>query len=111
MADNASSRSASAFSNNRKNFRNAVKTHARLLVSQSVSFQVSLRDLSATGFRFETANHIPLSRIVYLTMPGLEPLKAKVIWTEGEQYGCEFTRPLHASVFAHLSDKFPALAR
>jgi hypothetical protein len=109
MASNATRGTSASAINNRKSSRSAIKVKARLLVSKGVSFQVDVLDLSATGFRIETANYIPLARRVYLTLPGFQALSATVVWNERELYGCEFSHPLYSSVFAHLSDSFPAL--
>jgi PilZ domain len=111
MADDAEQSVNGLFRNNRKNDRNAIKVSARLLVSGGFSFQVQVLDLSATGFRIETANHIAHDRSVYLTLPGMQPLHAKTVWNERELYGCAFSRPLHSSVFSHLSGSYPALMR
>ena len=111
MAHNATKDAHAASSNSRKNYRRAVKVNARLLVSGGNSFQVDVIDLSAAGFRIETANHIAPESGIYLTLPRMEALRAKVVWNDGEHFGCEFTRPLHSSVFSHLSANFPALTQ
>ena len=46
------------FSNNRKASRNSVRISAELLVSTGPRFKVAVLDLSRTGFRMETGNHL-----------------------------------------------------
>jgi len=36
---------------------------------------------------------------VWITLPGLPPRQAKVVWTDLSEAGCVFTEPLHAAVF------------
>ena len=93
----------------RRDLREPVTMMAELLVSRGARFKVSVLDISASGFRLQTANNIPIGRIVYLTIPGFQPLQAKVTWNRQDQYGCEFSRDLHDSVFAHLATAFPSL--
>jgi PilZ domain len=95
--------------NNRRDLRSPVEIIAELFVSESVRFKVAVHDLSSSGFRIETANHIPLGRLVYLTIPGLQSLQAQVAWNDRENYGCTFSKPLHSATCTHLSMRFPKL--
>lgn len=97
--------------NKRKFSRNKVRISAELLVSSGPRFKVDILDLSATGFRLQTPNHVAIGRKVYLTIPGVHALQAHVAWNDREYYGCEFTHPLHASIFEHLASKFPSLVQ
>jgi hypothetical protein len=95
--------------NYREFLREPVRIPAELLVSQGYRFKVSVLDLSPSGFRIETSNDIPLERKVYLTIPGFQPLQARVAWNVRDQFGCEFSQKLHSSVFGHISRTFPSL--
>lgn len=95
--------------NQRKSTRSIVKISAELLVSSGSRFKVAILDLSATGFRAQTPNHVTIGRKVYLTIPGIHALPASVTWNDREYYGCEFTRPLHTSVFEHIAREYPSL--
>lgn len=95
--------------NNRRDLRSPVEIIAELFVSEGVRFKAAVHDLSASGFRIETANHIPVGRLVYLTIPGLQSLQARVAWNEREHYGCTFSKPLHSATCNHLSTRFPKL--
>jgi hypothetical protein len=103
----AGSRACSA--DNRQSVRAPVKIIADMLISEGPRFKVLVQDLSPTGFRIQTANAIPRDRMVYLTMPGFNSLQARVAWNDRENYGCEFVRPLHRSIAAHLAQRFPSL--
>lgn len=63
---------------------------------------VQVLDLSTTGFRAATHLELIEGSDVWLKMPGLESLHARVVWTRGHLLGCEFIRPLHPAVMAML---------
>jgi hypothetical protein len=96
-------------SNKRQARREPVKLIAELKISEGPRFKVTVVDLSATGFRIETANHIPADKHIYLTIPDFQTLQGMVAWNDRETYGCAFRLPLHASVHAHLARRFPQL--
>lgn len=96
-------------SNQRKSQRNAVTIRAELLVSGGKRFIVSVNDISKSGFRIETGNYIPPKKMVYLSLPGMASLQARVAWHDRVYYGCEFTYPLHESIFEHISKQHPSL--
>jgi hypothetical protein len=59
---------------------------------------VQVLDLSVTGFRAATHLTLETGSDVWLKMPGLESLHARVVWMRGHLLGCEFVRPLHPAV-------------
>lgn len=86
-----------------------MEAELRLPVGQR--FKVHILDLSQTGFRVETGNHMELESRVYLAIPELNSLPARTAWNQGTYYGCEFLNPLHPSVFEHIARKYPAITR
>lgn len=97
--------------NNRKARRDAVSMPAELRLSIGQKFMVSVLDLSQTGFRIDTGNHIELGSRAYLAIAGLASLPAHAAWNDGTLYGYEFLYPLHPSVFEHIAHKYPALTK
>ncbi len=95
--------------NKRKSRRDSVSLRADLLVAAGARFKVSVIDLSRTGFRMETGNFIPAGTKVYLAMPNMQSLQARVAWQDTVYYGCEFTQPLHESIFDHIAKQHPSL--
>jgi hypothetical protein len=59
---------------------------------------VQVMDLSVTGFRAATHLTLESGSDVWMKLPGLESLHARVIWQRGHLIGCEFVRPLHPAV-------------
>ena len=96
--------------NNRQAERNAVHIVAELRLPVGQRFKVSVLDLSQTGFRIETGNHIELGSRVFLSIPELQSLPAQIAWSKTPFYGCAFLNPLHAAVFDHVARKYPTIA-
>jgi hypothetical protein len=59
---------------------------------------VNLLDLSTSGFKIETFGGIPVGVPVWITLPGLSALEAKVVWSRWDQVGAEFINPLHSAI-------------
>lgn len=68
-------------------------------------FDVELFDLSSTGFRMVTFARPQIGKTIWVSLPGLEPLEAVVRRGDGNNFGCEFARPLYPSVATHLQIK------
>ena len=68
-------------------------------------FDVELYDLSSTGFRMVTFSRPQIGKAIWVSLPGLQPLEAIIRRADGNNYGCEFTYPLHPSVAKHLQVK------
>lgn len=72
--------------------------------------KISVIDLSQSGFRMHCVFLIPNDRAIFLTMPGLEAMEARIAWHENDYYGCEFKRKLYPAVYEHIIKSNPALA-
>src|SRR5947209_1913813 len=59
---------------------------------------VQIVDLSTDGFRAATHLQLFPGSDVWLKLPGLESLHARVVWMTGHMMGCQFVRPLHPAV-------------
>jgi hypothetical protein len=93
----------------RLKMRTHVMITAELRTADGFRIKVALQDLSASGFQMRTANYLGVNRQVHLTIPAFESLPARIAWNVDEHYGCEFVRPLHDSIFAHIAAKHPVL--
>lgn len=82
----------------RKAERKAVRGTASLRRTGYNKVAVNLLDLSTTGFRIETFGSLAVGSAVWITLPGLTSIEAKVMWTKGDQVGCAFQTPLHEAV-------------
>jgi hypothetical protein len=62
-------------------------------------------DLSTHGFRASTHLDLQIGADVWLKLPGLEAMHAKVAWTDSHYVGCAFERPLHPAVLQMIVRK------
>jgi hypothetical protein len=62
-------------------------------------------DLSTHGFRASTHLDLQIGADVWLKLPGLEAMHARVAWAEGHYVGCAFERPLHPAVLQMIVRK------
>lgn len=97
----SAARTLSGFEN-RRALRKPVRLRARIRERGASKFMIDVVDLSTTGFRCETSFTLYPGHSVWLTLPGLSGLEAKVAWRRGYLYGFSFTRSLHPAVFDHI---------
>ena len=64
---------------------------------------VPLVDMSECGCQTEVAEHVEPGERLFVTLPGLEPLEARVKWENGWRAGFGFERSIHPAVFDHLA--------
>jgi hypothetical protein len=62
-------------------------------------------DLSTHGFRASTHLALEIGTDVWLKLPGLEAMHAKVAWSKAHYVGCSFERPLHPAVLQMIVRK------
>ena len=84
--------------NGRKAERTGVEMGAGLRQRGASGVTVQILDLSTHGFRASTHLDLHNGADVWLKLPGLEALHAKVAWSDGHYIGCAFERPLHPAV-------------
>ncbi len=82
--------------------RRTVSLPAHLRDAEQSRFDLEMTDVSAVGFRATTPFALEPEAAVWLTLPGLAPIEAKVTRRQAGQYACVFTRPLHPRVLEHL---------
>ena len=56
-------------------------------------------DLSVHGLRISGLERLREGEVVWITLPGLEPRHATVVWSDQFEAGCAFVEPLHPAVF------------
>ena len=82
--------------------RKPVQGTAALRRSGFNKVPVTLLDLSTDGFRIETFGGITVGAPVWITLPGLAAMEARVVWARWDQVGCRFSNPLHPSVLDRI---------
>ncbi len=61
-------------------------------------------NISLHGVRLQTYSPLKRGMIIWLTLPGLEPAMAEVMWSDDYSAGCEFIRPLDEQSFRRLAN-------
>jgi len=79
-----------------------VTVRANLRQRGASAVSVQILDLSTHGFRIDTHLTLEIGAQIWLRLPGLEAIPARVAWIEGHQAGCAFDRPLHPAVVAMI---------
>lgn len=91
--------------NGRKAERTGVEIGAGLRQRGASGVTVQILDLSTHGFRASTHLDLQQGADVWLKLPGLEALHAKVAWSNTHYIGCAFERPLHPAVLQMMVRK------
>ena len=68
-----------------------------------VRLVAQMLDLSQHGLRLAGMERLHIGESVWITLPGLPPRQAKVVWTERFEAGCVFVEPLHSAVFEAIA--------
>ena len=90
--------SADAVVEGRRASRAEVAVGAGLRQRGASGVTIQLLDLSTNGFRAATHLVLEPDTDIWLRLPGLESLHARVVWQRGHLVGGEFVRPLHPAV-------------
>ncbi len=64
-----------------------------------VRLAAQILDLSRHGLRLAGMERLRVDECVWITLPGLPPRQAKVVWVDRFEAGCAFIEPLHEAVF------------
>jgi hypothetical protein len=87
-----------------------LKIPAQMRPSGSPGFAVIVKDLSLSGVACEALTGMGAGTRVWLTLPGLNALQAKIVWNDGTMVGCEFDSLLNLPVMESILARFPAKA-
>ncbi len=80
---------------------------ASMRPSGSPGFAVIVKDLSLSGVACEALTSMSVGTRVWLTLPGLSALPAKIVWNDGTIVGCEFESLLNKAVQENILARFP----
>jgi hypothetical protein len=60
----------------------------------AIGGEVHIHNLSTHGFMTEADDLYPVGSYVWLNLPGVGRVNARIIWRDCFRYGCEFVTPL-----------------
>jgi hypothetical protein len=86
-----------ASSEQRQSARRLVNFAAALREEGAKSTQARVTDLSEGGCRLRCDEPVEAGSEIWVKLPGLEAKRARLVWVEGENAGCEFETPLYQS--------------
>ena len=92
----------------RQSERTALATKTRLIQQNWYSVEVSLCDLSSTGFMAECEENVRIGSYVTLDVPGLGQVRAQVRWQVGGKMGGMFLDPISLSRCSWTATKAPS---
>ncbi len=76
--------------------RRRVLNFAATLESEGMSVHpVQLLDLSEHGFRLSVQHKVEQGSALLIKLPGIEALRARIVWARDGEVGCEFDENLH----------------
>lgn len=87
----------------RQSRRRAVNFAATLESEGVSSHAVSVLDISERGFRICTSAEVEHDSTMLIKLPGLEAVRAKVVWVKEGQIGCAFEEELHPASLESLT--------
>lgn len=70
---------------------------------------VSIHDLSVTGFLIECSDTLGIGDEISLEIPGVGTATGDLVWSSGRFFGGEFRRPLPAAALASAQGSSPVL--
>jgi hypothetical protein len=93
----------------RRNPRSSVTVSVVIRHPKSVRrIHAELSDISPDGCRVQTTEPLKIGDHLVMSIEGLEPWPARIIWVSGEDRGAEFDRPLHPAVADHIARIYPS---
>ena len=89
--------------------RENVAMPATLRLGGGRSFQTTVWDISIAGFSATALTRLPVDSLVWLTLPGLESLPARVAWWADSRVGCGFVNLLNPIVLDHAVSRWKGI--
>jgi hypothetical protein len=90
---------------NRWETRKRVRAKAQLRSAVHPQHEVEVTDICSHGLRLETWARHMVGDNVWLRLPTLSAIPARVVWADGHKTGFRFERPLHPAVLTMLVDR------
>jgi hypothetical protein len=86
----------------RKTTRRLVNFAASVRSLGAIANKIRVTDLSPRGFKISCERRLEPDTEVWLKITGLNAVRARIVWCEGEEAGCEFFTPLRADILNEL---------
>ncbi|MEM8694832.1 MAG: PilZ domain-containing protein [Pseudomonadota bacterium] len=96
------------FDERRAAYRETVDMRAGFRKAGYDAAKADISDMSLTGCKVDSAMSLGAGTEVWIKFPGLQPMKARVVWCEGFEAGCEFAEPFHPAVLDNFLSRHRA---
>ena len=83
-----------------------IALRASLRPAGQCSFETSVIDLSLGGFAAWCGNCLQPGTLCWLTLPGVEPLRSKVVWWDDKFVGCAFSQLLTPILYDQIIERY-----
>lgn len=87
---------------NRQTRRRVVNFAAVLEAASEPLQSVQIKDLSERGCRASVEGTIEENSFLMVKLPGMEAIRARVVWSSGTEIGCLFEEQLHTAAIDHV---------
>lgn len=87
----------------RRSDRRAFDAEVGIRRHRSPRMMAGLHNMSRLGCQLDLPERVALDEQVWVAIPGLAPLAARVSWLEGWKAGLLFDQPMHPAVFDHVA--------
>ena len=88
--------------------RTRIRIPANFRSSGGRSFETVVHDLSLGGFCCSAINRLHAATICWIKLPGLEALRAEVVWWDNSLAGCAFETLLSPIIHDNLLERWQA---
>jgi hypothetical protein len=86
----------------RRSARACISLEATMEEIGAKGVQAQILNLSIDGFMAETEGRFLTGSYVWVKLPGIGPMSAKIIWSRGGRVGARFTAPFAQSDYRGL---------
>ncbi|WP_114228561.1 MULTISPECIES: PilZ domain-containing protein [Sphingomonas] len=89
--------------NKRRDGRERLTAAVNFRKPKEMPYEVSLENMSPHGCCIALRERVVEGQLLWITVPGIEPLQSWVRWHGEWHAGLEFERPMHVAVFDHVA--------
>src|SRR6476469_7619896 len=87
----------------RRNPRQPLGAPVNFRKPKEMPYEVSLENMSTHGCCIALRERVREGQLLWITVPGIEPMQSWVRWHGEWHAGLEFERPMHIAVFDHVA--------
>lgn len=98
------------YANRRSSDRRLLKLQVASALADGPGVDVFIHDLSLTGLLIETWASVTVGNQIEVDLPEAGKTEARVVWSTGHYFGCQFNAPIPAAVLSAAMLRNPIAA-